>query len=185
MKNRKVKILLIGLCLASLVLICAGTLAYMFRRTEFVNNDFTPAQVSCALQEKTDTGTQIATQKNSIQVQNTGNIPAYIRIRFVSYWVEANADSGAVVAKASAMPEISVGAGWIAGANNTYYYQSPIAPGALTPELLAAPIILAEEDGYLQVLEVFAEAIQAAPADAAEESWQVSVDANGNIISAS
>jgi hypothetical protein len=42
-----------------------------------------------------------------------------------------------------------------------------------------------QTDGeYIQVLEVFAEAIQSLPSSAVTGSWHVTLDANGKIISA-
>ena len=38
-----------------------------------------------------------------------------------------------------------------------------------------------KDEYYLQKVDVFAEAIQAIPAEAVKSSWKVSVDANGNI----
>ena len=75
--------------------------------------------------------------------------------------------------------------GWIKGTNNTYYYTKPVSPAAQTGSLLSSPIILEEdENGYMQVIEVFAEAIQSKPYNAVINSWKVSMDANGNISAA-
>jgi hypothetical protein len=40
-----------------------------------------------------------------------------------------------------------------------------------------------DENGYSQVVEVFAEAIQSKPLSAVTDSWGVNVDSNGNIVS--
>ncbi len=175
-KHRILPVLLIA-SLAISLLLCGTVLAYMFMQTEYKDNEFTPANVSCKVVEKFD-----GTQKTSIQVQNTGNIDAYLRVRLVSYWVDAD---GNIVAKSSAMPEINMAAGWIQGANNTYYYKTPVSPTKQTTSLLSSPINLEkDENGYLQVIEVFAEAIQSKPYNAVISSWKVSVDANGNITTA-
>lgn len=81
------------------------------------------------------------------------------------------------------MPEIQVKDSWIKGSDHTYYYKLAVAPGASAAELLSAPVQLATEDGCYQVLEVFAEAIQSLPVKAVTESWKVTLDANGDIIS--
>ena len=185
-KHRILPVLLIA-SLAISLLLCGTVLAYMFTQTEYKDNEFTPANVSCKVFEKFD-----GTQKTSIQVQNTGNIDAYLRVRLVSYWVDAD---GNIVAKPSAMPEINMAAGWIKGANNTYYYTKPVGPAAYTGSLLSSPINLEkdreafvygqkDENGNMQVIEVFAEAIQSKPYNAVINSWKVSVDANGNITAA-
>lgn len=175
-KHRILTIILIVTLVGALTL-CGTVLAYMFRQTEYEDNEFTPAEVSCDVVEAFNGET-----KSSIRVQNTGNIDAYLRVRFVSYWVDAD---GNIVSKPSSMPKINVAEGWIAGKNNTYYYQSSVAPKNFTGELLSSPILLNEdENGYLQVVEVFAEAIQSKPANAVTNSWNVSLDSNGNITAA-
>lgn len=173
-KHRILPVILIVVLVVTVL--CGTVLAYMFRQTEYEDNYFTPAGVSCKVQEKTDSP---LTKKTSIKVQNTGNIDAYLRVRLVSYWVGAD---GNIVAKPSSVPEITPAEGWIKGTNDTYYYQSPISPENSTKELLSAPIVLAEdENGYLQVVEVFAEAIQSKPENAVTDSWNVSLDEAGRI----
>jgi hypothetical protein len=82
------------------------------------------------------------------------------------------------------MPDITLADGWIKGSSNTYYYQNAVAPTELTDNLLESPIILEkDESGYMQVIEVFAEAIQSKPYSAVTDSWGVTIDSNGNIVS--
>lgn len=174
-KHRILSVLLIAELVVSLLL-CGTVFAYMFRRTEYKDNEFTPANVACKVVEEFN-----GVRKARIQVQNTGNIDAYLRVRLVSYWVDAD---GNIVAKPSAMPEINMAAGWIQGANNTYYYKTPVSPTKQTTSLLSSPITLGkDENGYMQVIEVFAEAIQSEPRSAVTGSWGVTVDPNGNIVS--
>jgi hypothetical protein len=116
-----------------------------------------------------------ATTKTSIQVENTGNIPAYIRLRFVSCWVDAD---GHIVGKASVMPAIPYDDAHWFQVGDTYYCKDPIEVGAFTPELLKDGSIVLDVDestGYRQVLEVFADAIQSKPAKAVTQSWGVSI----------
>lgn len=169
-------LILIAALVVALAL-CGTVIAYMFRQTKYKDNQFTPAEVSCKVVEAFD-----GEQKTSIQIQNIGNIDAYLRVRFVSYWVDAD---GNIVAKPSEMSEINMAAGWIKGQSNTYYYQKPVAPDKPTDNLLSSPIILEkDENGYLQVLEAFAEAIQSEPQNAVTNSWGVTLDFNGNISAA-
>ncbi len=139
--------------------------------------------VDCEVQEKIDSP---LTKKESIIVEDTVNIDAYLRVRFVSYWVRVNDATGGkeIVSKPSEMPEFEISEKWILGKNNTYYYKTPVSPKDFTEELLApgAVIQLAEEDGYRQVIEVFAEAIQSKPSSYVENSWNVIVDKDGNIV---
>lgn len=66
--------------------------------------------------------------------------------------------------------------GWIADKDNaTYYYTTPVKATQLSPELLKTPLTLAEETWnggtVYQVVNVFAEAIQAEPKEAVEAAW--------------
>ncbi len=162
-----------GIILAFLILLAAvgATLAFMFRETDETKNILEPAAVSCEISERFD-----GTSKSSVRVQNTGSTEAFLRLSCVSYWVD---DEGNIVGKASEMPEIPYdAANWIKD-GNIYYYRNPVAPEKFSAELLTAPIVLAESS-YLdmtvyQVVELFAEAIQSNPPDAAAESWGVTV----------
>ena len=176
MKLRKILLVLLACSLTLTITLLGSVFAYMFKQTEEVTNDLVPARVSCVVQETFD-----GTVKSSVAVKNTGNIDAYLRVRPVSYWVNAE---GNIVGKKSSMPGFTVADGWIKGTNDTYYYNTPIAPGASTPNLLASSITLASEDGYRQVVEVFAEAIQSKPTGAVTSSWGVTLDENGTITKA-
>ena len=168
--------LMMTLFLALVIVLCGSVLAYMFTRTEVKENVFTPAEVKCEVVETFD-----GTNKTSVKIKNTGNIDAYLRLRLVSYWVD---DSGNIVAKPSEMPTVSMASGWVAGTvDNTYYYVHPVAPNAMTDELLASQITLkTDSEGNRQVLEVFAEAIQSKPVEAVTSSWGVTMDSDGETI---
>ena len=179
MSKHRIQTIILIVTLVVALTLCGTVIAYMFRQTEHKDNQFTPAIVSCEVLESFD-----GQQKSSIQVQNTGNIDAYLRVRIVSYWVDSY---GNIVAKPSSMPEITLDDGWITGSNNTYYYQSSVAPVTATPNLLkdgTSIYLEQDENGYLQVVEVFAEAIQSKPTNAVTNSWKVSLDTNGNITAA-
>ena len=78
-------------------------------------------------------------------------------------------------------PELTVDTSrWIPGGDSTYYYAVPVAPGERTAPLCSHVIRLAEskdraDNTIYQVLDVFAEAIQAAPEEAVTQSWQVTL----------
>lgn len=156
-----------------LILLCGTTFALMLRQTDTLDNQFKPAIVSCAVAESFD-----GTVKTSIAVKNTSNIDAYLRLRLISYWVDSK---GNIVSKSSQMPSVSVADGWVKGSDNTYYYSQPVAPNEPTPNLLDKKITLVQENEYLQVVEVFADAIQSKPTDAVIESWHVTLDSNKHI----
>lgn len=182
MNKRKIKPFYIIGSLVLFVALCGTALAYMFKVTAPINNLFAPAQVDCEVFEKTDAQ---MTEKNSITVKNTGNIDSYLRVRFVSYWVRITYnDKSEIVSKPSDMPAFEIADGWVSGNDNTYYYKTPVSPSQFTGELLAEgeKISLREEDGYRQVIEVFAEAIQSKPTSTVADSWKVVLDTDGNIV---
>ena len=173
----KKRLIAISIVVCVLLLASVGTaLAYMFKDTGDVPNEFTPGVVSCEISEEFENDV-----KSKITVENTGNIDAYIRVKLVTYWVNG---SGDVVPKAPAEISFTSGSGWVkSSSSNTYYYSVPVAPGAKIENLLGSSIILAKDGEYLQVVDVFAEAIQANPTTAVRDSWLVNISGS-EIVSA-
>ena len=158
----------LALCAAAAV---GVTLSFMFKKAEKTNT-FVPAKVTCEVEESLFSGV-----KRNVCVENTGNAAAYLRIRLVSYYVYANDSIAGSVS--SQYPMLTLRSGWIAGTDHTYYYPTPVEPGAKTG-ILCDPITLgtvelADGTPVYQVLEVFAEAIQAEPVGAVQEAWKVTV----------
>lgn len=181
MRKRTNTVLLLALILV-LAATAGVTLAFMFKKAG-ADNQFTPAQVTCQVTEKLDNktytqGSHTGHAKSDIRVENTGNVPAFLRLRLVSYWVDGD---GQVVGLPSQMPELTVDTSrWIPGGDSTYYYAVPVAPGERTAPLCSHVIRLAEskdraDNTIYQVLDAFAEAIQAAPEEAVTQSWQVTL----------
>lgn len=171
--NPKAKRILLWALLVSLILVCGITVAYLYRATNDVTNELVPGRVDCEVHEQTDTGTTTANSKTSIKVENTGNLEAWLRVRLVSYWVDANGD---IMPKASPVVSFTLGEGWVDGkGDNTYIFITPVAPDGVTGNLLGSSITLTTKtvDGVTcyQVVEVFADAIQSEPTDAVTEAW--------------
>ncbi len=170
MKNRKdlAFTIVIGLLLLGLV---GTSMAYMFKRTSEIKNQFEPAVVECAMVD------------GAVSIKNTGSIDAYLRVRLVVYWVNA---SGEIVDKPSPSLTVQLADGWVAGSDNTYYYEKPVAPGK-TIALLKAGTELTplqdDTDNTTQEIKVFGEAIQSQPKTAATNAWGVTIS-NGIITSA-
>lgn len=167
--------------LIAIIIICTvvfagtigGVVAYMIKISQEKKGDFIPAEVSCTISENFENN-----QKSNITVANTSNIDVYIRVRMVTYWLDA---SGNVANKSATLPTFTIGENWVKDADSdTYYYRLPVATGAQTSNLLKTALVLGSEDGYRQVVDIFAEAIQANPAEAAQSSWGVTVS-NGQI----
>lgn len=178
MKKIKNKVFII-LALIIVTISIGSVYAYMIKQTQVINNQFIPAEVSCVVDEEFNNNT-----KSEIMVQNTSNIDTYIRLRLVSYWVNAE---GQIVDKPSEMPQFTFDSDkWIEGANYTYYYKEMTSPNELTTNLFKEGSTMALQtnvSGYNQVVEVFAEAIQANPKTSVIESWNVSLDTEGIITS--
>lgn len=182
--SKRTKHLLIAAAALCIVAAVGLTLAFMFKKAEKTNR-FIPAEVSCAVREKTDgsevTGiAAVGSEKSDIRVENTGNVKEFIRLRLVSYYVDSSGDIAGTTA--SQYPNLTLKNGWIAGANHTYYFPYSVEPGEAT-EILCEPFILGQmqlENGttVYQVIEVIAEAVQAEPVSAVREAWGVTVTNN-------
>ena len=156
-----------------------GTLAYLSTQTNDVVNTFTPSHVSCEVKEDFSDG---ITKKN-VNVTNTSDIEAYIRVKLVTYRV--NEDGTKHIGGTSNIPSFVPGENWLEYNDGFYYYTLPVAPN----ETPAVPLIgvsgitlqkYTDVDGGIQVIEVMAEAIQSKPAKAIGEAWHVTIS-EGNV----
>ena len=164
---RKPGALLLTLVLLALAL-TGATLAYLITHTDPVPNRFTPAHVSCTVTEDFD-----GTTKKNVNVTNTGDIDAYLRVKLVTYRVN---DKEQHIGGTAEIPDFTPGAGWVEN-GDYYYYTQPVAPGEQPEISLIDRITLTDSyddaDGGKQVIEVMAEAIQSTPAKAVTEAWGV------------
>ncbi len=196
MKNKR--LLRISAILLVAAVLTTAVNAFMINRSQTFRNNFVPAAVKCEIEEKFSESTNTNT-KSSIQVKNTGNTDAYIRVRLVIHWEDSK---GNVVGRNMDLSESIEGFNegfdsyfksedWVIdGGNYTYYYKKPVAPEGFTEELLKknitmGPYLDTKADGvtyyYYPVIEVLAEAVQSKPAEAVEEAWSVEVDSSGII----
>lgn len=148
-----------------------GTVAYLVTQDAPITNTFTPSHVNCRVEEKFD-----GTTKKNVNVTNTGDTEAYIRVKLVTYRVNgANQHIGGT----ATIPPFDPGTHWVKHNDGYYYYTLPVAPGQKPAYDLIESIQLKgnydDADGGKQVIEVMAEAIQSAPAKAVGESWRVSI----------
>ena len=161
--------------IASVLLLLApavgGTVAWLSTRTDAVTNTFLPSKVSCKVEEGFD-----GTTKTHVNVKNTGDTDAYIRVKLVSYRTNEAGDHIGGVAE---LPKFSLGANWVSY-EGFYYYTLPVAPGAMPAANLAADRIeltgeYKDADGGRQAIDVMAEAIQSVPSEAVGQAWGVSI----------
>lgn len=167
--GRKIGVLSASLLLI-LTLMVSGTLAYLFTKTEPVENTFTPAHVSCEVTENFDGKT-----KSNVNVENTSDIPAYIRVKLVTYRVN---EQGQHIGGTASVPKFTPGTNWVEH-DGYYYYTLPVNPDEKPSEDLIGSISLTgsynDADGGKQVIEVMAEAIQSSPATAVQQAWGVAI----------
>lgn len=177
MIKKKILVIVVALLLVAVI---GATAAFMFLNAA-ADNTFQAGVVSCTVHEKLDGGNftegeQYGNQKHSIQVENTGNVSAYIRIKVVSYWVD---EDGAVVGMPSEQPELTLRSGWLQGEEGTYYYSKAVEPSAFTGILCSQIQLKTKTDAngktIYQAVDLLAEGIQAQPAQAVEEAWKVTV----------
>lgn len=168
-QGRKAGTLLLSLLLA-VALAIGGTVAYLTTNSDPVRNSFTPSYVDCEVTESFN-----GTTKSNVNVTNTGDTEAYIRVKLVTYRVN---DQGQHIGGTATIPSFTPGTNWVAY-GDYYYYTLPVAPKAKPAADLIDSIALTGEypdaDGGKQVIEVMAEAIQSGPANAVGDSWGVSV----------
>lgn len=147
-----------------------GTVAYLVTQDAPITNTFTPSHVTCKVDENFDGKT-----KTNVNVTNTGDTEAYIRVKLVTYRVNKN---GQHIGGTATIPPFDPGTNWFEY-GGYYYYTLPVKPNEQPTSDLIGSITLespyTDADGGKQVIEVMAEAIQSAPAEAIGKSWGVTI----------
>lgn len=166
--KRLTTLLLSGLLLVTLIV--GGTVAYLVTQVTPVTNTFTPSQVTCRVDEEFD-----GKEKKDVNVTNTGDTDAYIRVKLVTYRVNKD---GQHIGGTAAIPSFTPGQNWVEN-GGYYYYTLPVAPSQKPDYDLIGSLQLKgnydDADGGKQVIEVMAEAIQSGPEKAVGESWGVRI----------
>ena len=144
-----------------------GTVAWLTQTTQTENNNFSYGTVSSAINESFD-----GTTKYNVTVTNTGNTPAYIRAACIVNWVDAQGNIAANV-PAEYIYSLSIpGAGWTAGSDGYYYYNSVVDADLTTEGSLLTCTSSHPADGeYTLSVKVIASAVQATPSTAVNEAW--------------
>ena len=133
--------------LALLLFVTVGsTLAYIFTKTEPVENKFDPSKVSCAVVENgndpVSSGNVPVSSKTNVQIKNTGDTDAYIRVAVVVNWMSADGTRvWATKPVQGADYSISYNLndnGWVDGGDGYYYYTQPVDPGDMTNILITS-----------------------------------------------
>lgn len=166
---KKIQLLILSLLVVTTVTV-GGTVAYLTTNTDPVVNTFEPSHVTCEVTESFNGKT-----KSKVNVKNTSDIDAYIRVKLVTYRVN---DAGQHIGGVAEIPDFTPGEGWVEH-GGYYYYTSPVTKNASPATDLINSINLKakydDADGGKQVIEVMAEAIQSEPAEAVGEAWGVTI----------
>lgn len=169
-KNRKRRLrwgrefVLLAAVVTLLVGVIGGSLAYLITNSDPVTNVFTPASVGATIPEEFDGDT-----KKNVYVENTSDMPVYVRATFTAYW--ANEDKS--VNPTPVDYTVVYGDNWQL-VNGIYYYQGVVAAGGQTetPFIVSLAPNVELEDCHL-VVDVIAEVIQSEPIDAVQEAWKM------------
>lgn len=171
-RGMKRSLVLVVSLLALLLVVAGGTLAWLTAQ-DSVSNTFTPAHVTCDVDETFKNGI-----KSDVKIKNTSDIPVYIRASIVVTWKNSNGNvyGQKPVAVTDYNMDIATD-GWVLK-DGYYYCTSPMTVGAKTPVLINSCTEVsanAPEGNYHLSVEIIAEAIQSQPARAVEDAWGVTV----------
>lgn len=160
-----------GILLAAVIVLLAGavggTWAFLVAQSEPVQNNFTYAHVRCRIDEKFENGV-----KSDVKIQNTGDIPAYIRARIVVTWKDENGNVSAAVPVKNTDYTIAFNEKDWTQQGGYWYCNTAVDVGGETPVLITK----CEKKGnapkdYDLSVEILADAIQSEPASAVTEAW--------------
>ena len=152
MKHTKLVALLL---LAAAAMSVMGTAsAYMVKATQQVTNVFELANVDCEVVE-----TFADNKKSDVTIKNTSDIPAFIRVRVVTYWEDSKGNPALTPQGESDAITFTPADGWVeipspsaSDSCRTFYYATKttgenyygteVAAGGSTTELFADEITL-------------------------------------------
>lgn len=200
MESRKrIKLSTVLVIAAALALVTAigGTMAWLTTHSEGLTNTFTPAKIEGEVKE---TFNSPFNTKNNVYIQNTSDVPVYVRVALVPTWVMEENNKFVPVAEPVTGTDVSIDgvnwdkfkptdSDWVQGNDGYYYYTKPLAAkdsdGSTTPNLFNVANAV-PKDGYHMNLQVLLQMIQAEGVNAegkrpVELAWGITVNADGTI----
>ncbi len=176
--GRSRMIMMIAAAALLLTMAVGGTMAWLSAKDTPIVNEFQPSKVNCEVTEDYNKDRNV---KSKVNVQNTGDTRAYIRVKLVTYRTN---DAGDHIGGTATVPEFTPGDKWVQHTDGYYYYTLPVAAGGSPATALADEIQLmvkyTDADGGHQALDVMAETIQSEPGKVVGEAWGVSI-AEGSV----
>lgn len=173
----KRSLVLVVSVLALVLAVAGGTLAWLSANTTPVTNTFTPAHVTCEVDETFQNNV-----KSNVSIKNTSDIAAYIRAYVVVTWKNADGNVyGKPVKDTDYTMTMPNNTKWFKS-GDYYYYPDAVPSGASTGMLIKECKLIGTPpaDGYSLSVEIIAEAIQSQPDSAVQQAWGVTI-ANGNV----
>lgn len=173
---------------ASLILVLAvsagATMAYLTRDAEATN---TFEQVNAVGPAVTTSQQADGTVKISVNVSNT-DYAVYLRARVSGSWKDA--EGNVLAAPADNAFVFTNENGWVEGSDGFWYYHDPVGTATPADGSTAVPAEVpfgsytvvpnaapeTGETGYSLSIDVLAQAVQAAPADAVTDAWGMQYD---------
>ena len=169
---------------AAVAVIIAGTagatLAYLSHQSG-LTNQFQIAEVGTGIKETFDGGNT----KTDVSVQNTGDVPAYIRAAVIIGWEDAEGnpliDENAPKKDTDYTMQWNLGDSssaegkWVLASDGYYYYTMPVEGGKKTENLINKcediKLEAHKAAGKYLVVDIAAQSIQAEPAAAVLDAW--------------
>lgn len=167
---------------AAVAVIIAGTagatLAYLSHQSG-LTNQFQIAKVSTGIDEEFN-----GTTKSNVKVENTGDVPAYIRAAVIIGWEDAEGnpliDEEAPKEDTDYTIEMNLNSSsaegeWVLASDGYYYYTMPVegkdATDILIKECIDKKLDDHKKAGKHLVVDIAAQSIQAEPAAAILDAW--------------
>ena len=148
--NKK-RILLVALCVVLVAaLAIGGTVAWLTASSDAVTNTFTPGDVTVEIKETVKNNI-----KKSVQIKNTGNVDAYIRVAVIVNCTDA---SGNVIM--GTLPKWTPNSANWQRVGDYYYYKGVLSVDGSTENLLGADFALQDASRYYS-MEILVQSIQA------------------------
>lgn len=153
--------------------IISGTSAYLIIKNS-VKNDFVMGEVNPEIISTYSSENQM---EEDVYVKNAGNVPIYLRVAVIISWID---NDGKIL---ETKPEqdidysinFSASTNWLKSDEGYYYYKNILQVNENTDMLIEECTQIKEYDDKTLEISVATQAIQAEPAKAIEEAWNVDV----------
>ena len=171
MKNTIKRRLAIISILILTVCIIGTTLAWLISQSSSITNTFDLVEVDSEV---------IIENSYNAKIKNISDIPAFLRVRVVTNWVNEDGDIAFSTDEIIVPEELKPN--WVLHTDGYYYYTEPVDAATIAggDTLFAADFTTLTSGGYKLQVEYLSEAIQADPIAAVTYAWGVDPTSLGN-----